>query len=67
MVRKLVLLSALALCLPRTSFAYVDPGTGAYVVQALAALIGAAVFYISHPLELIRRLKAKLSKRKGPP
>jgi hypothetical protein len=65
--RKLICLSALILCLPQTSFAYVDPGTGAYVVQALVALAGATIFYITHPLELLRRVKTKLLKRKDAP
>jgi ABC-type bacteriocin/lantibiotic exporter with double-glycine peptidase domain len=60
-------MSAFALCLPQTSFAYVDPGTGAYVVQALVALAGATVFYITHPLELLRRVKKKLLNRKDEP
>jgi hypothetical protein len=63
-MKKFVLLSALMLCLPQTSFAYVDPGTGAYVVQALVVLAGAAIFYITHPVELLRRLKTKLLNRK---
>lgn len=67
MRRRLIWLSAVALCLPQTSFAYVDPGTGAYVVQALVALAGATVFYITHPLELLRRVKRRLLKRKDEP
>jgi len=62
--KKLIWLSAVAICLPQTSFAYVDPGTGAYVVQALVALAGATVFYVTHPLELLRRVKRKLLNRK---
>ena len=64
MSKKLIWLSAVAICLPQTSFAYVDPGTGAYVVQALVALAGATVFYVTHPLELLRRVKRKLLNRK---
>jgi len=32
------------------------------LVQGLAALIGAVAFYISHPAELFRRLKEKLTR-----
>ncbi len=67
MPRKLIVLSMLLIALPQTSFAYVDPGTGAYVIQAIVALIGAAVFYISHPMELIRRIKSKLFRRGDEP
>ena len=64
MRKRMVWLTALAVCLPQTSFAYVDPGTGAYAVQMLVAVLGATVFYISHPIELLRRVKRKLLKRK---
>lgn len=66
MTRKLVVLCAIFLCVPQTSFAYVDPGTGAYVIQAVAALVGAAVFYVSHPRELIKRIRDRILKRKDP-
>lgn len=59
---KVILLCMLALCLPQTALAYIDPGTGAYLVQGLAALVGAVAFYVSHPAELIRRLKEKLTR-----
>ena len=59
---RIVLLCLLALCLPQTALAYIDPGTGAYLVQGLAALAGAVVFYVSHPAELLRRLKEKLTR-----
>ena len=65
MAKKLLWLSVLFVCLPQTSFAYVDPGTGAYVVQALAAVVSALVFYTTHPLELLRRVKGKLGRRKN--
>lgn len=62
MRNKVILLCLLALCLPQTALAYIDPGTGAYLVQGLAALLGAVAFYISHPVELLRRLKEKLTR-----
>jgi hypothetical protein len=66
MTRKLLLLGLLFLYVPQTSFAYIDPGTGAYVVQSIAALIGAAVFYVTHPVEIIRKLKARLQRKRQP-
>ena len=47
-----VLILALA---PAAAQAYIDPGNGAYMVQALFTLIGAAIFYLRHP---VRTLKA---------
>jgi len=62
MRNKILLLGLAALCMPRPSLAYIDPGTGAYLVQGLAALVGAVAFYISHPAELFRKLKEKLTR-----
>jgi hypothetical protein len=59
---KIILLSLLALCMPRTALAYIDPGTGAYLVQGLVALAGAAAFYVSHPAELLRKIREKLTR-----
>jgi hypothetical protein len=62
MRNKILLLGLLATCLPQTSLAYIDPGTGAYLVQGLVALVGATAFYISHPAELFRKLKERLTR-----
>ncbi len=39
---------------PTLAFAYIDPGNGAYMVQALFALFGAALFYLRHPIRSIQ-------------
>jgi hypothetical protein len=51
------------LAFPSLAFAYIDPGTGAYVVQSLIALFGAAVFYASHPKQLVKRVFGRFFKR----
>jgi hypothetical protein len=38
------------------SYAYFDPGTGAYLVQGLIALFAAVVFYLRHPVEFMKKL-----------
>lgn len=45
---------------PSIAFAYIDPGTGAYVVQALIALIAACITYIRHPLKALKALWDRL-------
>jgi hypothetical protein len=41
----------LVLCMaPAAAMAYIDPGNGAYMVQALFTLVGAALFYLRHPI-----------------
>jgi hypothetical protein len=39
---------------PTLAFAYIDPGNGAYMVQALFALMGAAFFYLRHPIRTLK-------------
>jgi hypothetical protein len=39
---------------PKVASAYIDPGNGAYMVQALFALIGAALFYMRHPVRTLK-------------
>ncbi len=64
------------LALPNLAFAYIDPGTGAYFIQMILALIGAGIFYITHPrklaslliekwMSIIKWLKVKISSKKS--
>lgn len=46
-----VLILALA---PAAAMAYIDPGNGAYMVQALFTVVGAALFYLRHPIRSIK-------------
>jgi hypothetical protein len=48
--------AVIALTTPAIAFAYVDPGTGAYIVQSIMALIGAATFYATRPIRFLRSL-----------
>jgi hypothetical protein len=52
-------MAVIALTSPAIAFAYVDPGTGAYFVQSIMALIGAASFYAMRPIRFLRNLFAK--------
>jgi hypothetical protein len=56
--------------LPETAFAYIDPGTGAMLVQALLAVIAAFLFYLRNPKTLLSDLtswiKRLRSKRQDP-
>ncbi len=57
-------LGTLALAMPGMAMAYIDPGTGAYVVQMLATIIGVVAFYIAHPIRLVKMLWGRFFKRK---
>jgi hypothetical protein len=50
------IVAVVALTSPAIAFAYVDPGTGAYIVQSIMALIGAATFYAMRPIRFLRNL-----------
>ena len=53
---------ALALA-PAAAMAYIDPGNGAYMVQALFTLVGAAKFYLRHPIRSVRAAWNSVSMR----
>ena len=47
-----------------TAFAYLDPGTGAMIIQGLIGFIAAFIFYIKRPKLLIERIKDFFKKKK---
>jgi len=51
---------------PTVALAYIDPGNGAYMVQALFALVGAALFYLRHPIRSLKELWHWFSNRGTP-
>lgn len=42
---------------PNLAQAYVDPGTGAYLLQLIIALFGAIVFYATKPVQLFKLIR----------
>jgi hypothetical protein len=48
---------------PGVALPYIDPGNGAYVVQALFTLIGAVLFYLRHPIRLLQAAWSWISRR----
>jgi hypothetical protein len=47
------------------SYAYVDPGTGVFLVQSMIALVVSVLFYVRNPSQLIRLIREKLRKKKS--
>jgi hypothetical protein len=39
---------------PALAMAYIDPGNGAYMVQALFTVVAAGIFYLRHPIQSLR-------------
>jgi hypothetical protein len=48
------------LLIPAVSMAYFDPGSGAFMVQTIFTLVGAALFYMRHPMRLFRMVGESL-------
>jgi hypothetical protein len=48
---------------PAAAMAYIDPGNGAYMVQALFTLVGAALFYLRHPVRSLKAIGRSISAR----
>lgn len=42
---------------PSLAWSYIDPGNGAYMVQLLFTLVGAALFYLRHPVRFFHALR----------
>jgi len=61
-VRSVLIVGFLATA-PTLAMAYIDPGNGAYMVQALFTLIGAALFYLRQPVQTAKLLWRKLTGR----
>ena len=51
---------------PKVATAYIYPGNGAYMVQALFTLIGAALFYVRHPVRTLKFIWGWLLRRGKP-
>jgi hypothetical protein len=49
----------------KCAYAYIDPGTGSYVIQVLAASILAAAFVIKSTWRSIRDAIARMCKRRS--
>jgi hypothetical protein len=52
----------IGLAFPALAFAYIDPGTGAYVVQGVLALVATVAFYVTHPRQLVKRVFGRFFK-----
>jgi len=44
--------------------AYIDPGTGSFIIQTILAFLAAAAFYLGYPIRFIKSLFNKVFKKK---
>lgn len=50
--------------MPTAAHAYIDSGSGAYMVQALIALIASGLFYLRNPIQALKNLWTRIRRRK---
>ena len=61
---KIILLSIVSLVFfSKISFAYFDPGTGAFIVQAIIAFFSALIFYLGYPFVKLKKILEKIIKK----
>ena len=59
-----VILTLVIVCFSQPSFAYIDPFTGSFIIQAIIAFFVTVAFYLGYPIRLIKKIYNKLSKKK---
>lgn len=48
---------------PSKAHAYFDPGTGAFILQALVTFFAAVVVYLGYPIRLVKQIYKKIFKK----
>ena len=56
---KLLILSFL---FNNSAYAYFDPGSGAFIIQAIIALFAAITFYLGYPIRVLKKIYRKIKK-----
>lgn len=46
------------------SYAYIDPGTGAFIIQSILAIFGSIIFYLGYPVRIVKNIFNKIFKKK---
>ncbi len=59
-----IILTLIIVCFSQPSFAYIDPFTGSFIIQAILAFFATVVFYLGYPILIIKKIYKKLFKNK---
>ena len=43
--------------------AYIDPGTGSFILQAIITFFAAVIFYLGYPIRIIKQFYKKIFKK----
>ena len=63
-MKPLIFWATLFVLIPISAHAYIDPGTGAVIIQSLIAFLAAVFFYLKNPILLWKKIKKVFSKNK---
>ena len=58
-----ILILAIA-CFGQPSYAYIDPFTGGFIIQAIIAFFATVVFYLGYPIRIFKKAYNRLFKKK---
>jgi len=66
-IKYLLLIFSILLLTVSQSYAYIDPGTGSFIIQTLMALAATIVVYLGYPVRVIKSFFNKFfnSKKKS--
>ena len=45
-----------------SAYAYFDPGSGAFIIQAIIALFATISFYLGYPIRILKKMVKKIKK-----
>jgi hypothetical protein len=46
------------------SYAYIDPFTGGFIIQAIMVFFATMIFYLGYPIRIIKKIYNKIFKKK---
>lgn len=64
-INHLILSLFIILLKTNVAFAYIDPGTGSFILQSILAVFATIVFYLGYPIRFIKSFLKKFSKKEN--
>ncbi|WP_435089668.1 hypothetical protein ACIJYE_04880 [Candidatus Pelagibacter bacterium nBUS_30] len=65
LLNKFFLFIIIILCITSDAYAYIDPGTGSFIIQSILAIGGAIVFYLGYPIRILKNIYNRIFKKKS--
>ena len=61
-MNKIFILILAMFCFSQPSYAYIDPFTGGFIIQAIIALFASIAFYLGYPMRVLKNMIQKIKK-----